>query len=730
MHCCALTLAWIAFDDARSALTLMQENKGLISRLISLQILLRSLFIIALTCIFLNAMSAAEAQEQPLHPGWPGKGQLFVGTCYQPVDRSPAEIKSDIALMKAAGFKLVRIGDLSWDAIEPQEGVFDFKLFDSVMDQMNAAGIKVLFDISGLPAPIWLHHKYPSVNVVDQNGITLRPAERYLEDISDASYREQVKRMAEQVIRRYAHHPALIAFGYDNEIGNGFMSYSPADRLRFIAWLKEKYGSIDHLNDAWATQRWSRHLNSFDEVELPYGDGPGPPERYLDLHRYWSDETLKALEEIDAVRQKYAPDVPTASNLWDTSPRKGFDYYKGYKKIVTYGAEGFYPSPSADSALPTIVGSLLTKGDLDTPTWFNEFITGSGGVYGGPKGSLRMWAYFGLLNYSQTYLAWTFNTHLGGEEQALFGLIDHDGTPSWKYTEFKQIATEFAQLEKFGFPRFHKPDVAIAYSFDSRIASHPPSISDTAREYFSIPYPDQINHAIEPFFNDNIDVALINVAYDPLRYKLLVIPADYVMDEKSAAAIRAYVQAGGTAIMTAFSAKVDEHSQWFNTPLPGRLSDVFGLRTSQFYRPAVPPEISFGGKTLLGSIGFYEVLEPTTAKTIASFTHLNESLPAITDNSFGKGHAIYLATPAQASILGPLVESIDQQLGIERGPVTPAGVYARIVQGRTLYVNSTNETKTITISGDEKGLITGRAYQNVLTLPPYQVDLLQQLPGR
>jgi beta-galactosidase len=684
---------------------------------------LRHLCALAIIALTLALANGTRAQDS--HPGWPGKGQLFVGTCYQPVDRSPAEIKSDIALMKAAGFKMVRIGDLSWDAIEPQEGVFDFKLFDSVMDQMNAAGIKVLFDISGLPAPIWLHHKYPSVNVVDQNGITLRPAERYMDDIGDPIYREHVKRMAEQVIRHYAHHPALIAFGYDNEIGNGFMSYSPADRLRFIAWLKDKYGTIDQLNEAWATQRWSRHLNSFDEVDLPYGDGPGPPERYLDLHRYWSDETLATLEELDAIRQKYAPDIPTASNLWDTSPRKGFDYYKGYKKIVTYGAEGFYPNFSADAALPTIVGSLLTKGDLDTPTWFNEFITGSGGVYGGPRGSLRMWAYFGLLNYSQTYLAWTFNTHRGGEEQALFGLLDHDGTPSWKYTEFKQIATDFAQLEKLGFPRFHKPDVAIAYSFDSRIASHPPSISDTARDYFSVSYADQITHALEPFFNDNIDVALINIAYDPLHYKLLIIPADYVMDEKSAAAIRDYVHAGGTAIMTAFSAKVDEHSQWFNTPLPGRLSDVFGLRTSQFYRPSTPPELSFEGKTLRASISFYEVLEPSTAKTIASFTNLGESLPAITDNAYGRGHAIYLATPAQPSILGPLVESMDQRLGIDRGPVTPAGVYARVVEGRTLYVNTTSDPKSIAISGEKKGLVTGRSYQNELTLPPYQVDLLQ-----
>jgi beta-galactosidase GanA len=61
------------------------------------------------------------------------------------------------------------------------------------------------------------------------------------------------------------------------------------------------------------------------------------------------------------------------------------------------------------------------------------------------------------------------------------------------------------------------------------------------------------------------------------------VPADYVMDAASAKTLRDYVSADGTVQMTAFSAKVDENGQWFNTPLPGRLSDVFGLKTNAFY---------------------------------------------------------------------------------------------------------------------------------------------------
>lgn len=47
----------------------------------------------------------------------------------------------------------------------------------------------------------------------------------------------------EDVLGTYEQHPALITIGYDNEVGNGFMSHSEVDRLRFVAWLKARNGT-------------------------------------------------------------------------------------------------------------------------------------------------------------------------------------------------------------------------------------------------------------------------------------------------------------------------------------------------------------------------------------------------------------------------------------------------------------------------------------------------------
>jgi len=674
-----------------------------------------------LACALALVLGAAAAQGVEGHPGWPGAGQLFVGTNYQPFDRSREQIVRDIARMKQAGFKVVRMGDLSWDSFEPSEGRFDFATFDWVMDQMQAAGLKVLLDIPGQPAPLWLHHKYPGVDIVDQHGARLDPAERYMDDTSDPDYRRLLVRLADTMTRRYATHPALFAVGYNNESGNGMVSYSEADRQRFIGWLQHKYGTLQALNKAWATQRWSRRIDDWDEVRLPYFDGPGPFERYLDMRRFWSGQTIEVLELLEAVRKKNVPDKPAISNLWDSAWRKGFDYLATYRGYVSYGAMGFYPGDPLSAAFE----ATMMRAGMTAPIWFNEFTAGGGGYYGTP-GRSRMWAHFGLLLGAQAVMPWTWHSHHGGEEQALFGLIDHDDRASWKLDEFATIAREFATLEKLGFPRLQRPQVAIAYAFDNVVASAPPPESNTVRAYIKPGAMKQAHEAYAPLFRDNIDVAVINIGHEDLgRYKLVIVPGVYLLDQASTENLRRFVAAGGTVVMTAQSAKVDDHDQWHDTPLPGGLTDVFGLRTNAFY-DAGKLHTTLGGEDVRLETGFYEVLEPSTAEVLARFPDVEGHVPAVTVNRFGKGRAIYVAATAQAPLMGPLYRQLYASLGLQPGPKTPEGVVARAVDGRVLYVNTTGETREVPLEGPMQGVLSGKRWTGALRLEPLGVDLLER----
>jgi beta-galactosidase len=337
-----------------------------------------------------------------------------------------------------------------------------------------------------------------------------------------------------------------------------------------------------------------------------------------------------------------------------------------------------------------------------------------------------MWAYFGLLNHAQTFLAWTFNSHIGGEEQAIFGLLDHDGRPSWKVDEFGQIAREFGKLQALGFPRYNIPEVAIALSYQTNWLTSPPPGPNTMQEYFKTNYWDQAITAFRPLFEDNIDAAVIDVGHDPIdRYKLVILPSAYLMDRETADAVRHYVANGGTVIMTGYSAKVDETGKWFETPLPGRLTDVFGVRTNEFYRSDQPLKVTFAGEEHVGTDNYYEVLEPSTAKPLAMFTNTPKKSPAITVNQFGKGRAIYMATAVQGAFLDPLIRSLYGDLSIHRGPKTPNGVVAREVDGRTMYVNTANVPATVSIAGAKRDVLTGGDVRGSLRLDPYGVALLQ-----
>jgi beta-galactosidase len=135
--------------------------------------------------------------------------------------------------------------------------------------------------------------------------------------------------------------------------------------------------------------------------------------------------------------------------------------------------------------------------------------------------------------------------------------------------------------------------------------------------------------------------------------------------------------------------------------------------------------ITLSGEEKDAGAHFYEVLEPGSAKVVASFANIPEHLPALTVNEYGRGKAIYLATEAKASTVEPVLAYVSRMAGLSPGPQTPDGVYARVVNSRTLYVNMTASEKRVVIDGTKKGLVNGRTYVGELVLAPQDAELLE-----
>ena len=654
--------------------------------------------------------------------------QLFVGANYHPHDDKNIEkIKKDIVLMKAAGLNVVRMGHLAWDSYEPSEGKFDFAWFDQVMDRMNEAGIKVILDIAIRPAPIWLHHKFPSIDIVDANGDVQYPNHRYMEDIGDPNYQKYALLFTDAITKRYANHPSLLAFGIDNESGDGRISYSETARERFIEWLKKKYFSLENLNKAWATQRWSRKLNQFEEIGFPVAThATDVPERMLDFRRFVSDEVnqllLKVLDKVNA----NAPKALTNTNAWYYSPLKYFDYSQiAYSGKMTREGCGFYPGTTITTnwgVMNALFGISRIQFESTNPFWCSEFTTMTA-----VPNSIRKQAYSTLFYGNQMVCGWTWQSMRSGEEQYLEGMIDWDGIPNRKYDEYKKIATEFKKIEKF-FPYQLRAEVGLAFSFPSQIAS----------SYFPEQHDNQLQASWGIFYWRNMDARIVEISRSSLNYKLLIVPGVAVMDEATATKIRDYVKNGGTVIMTSNSAIVDESGQVFTTTRPGRLSDVFGIRIGSYEETEMINEVSrksykgkkleftYKGKAIDTESSRFDIVEPKGAEVIGSLTSLDKDYPIMTSNKYGKGRAIYVGLPVNADVLNPLVDELINELGIKKGPEVPSGVMARqIDKNHFLYLNVSGEPKDIPVNGNSRSILFDKDYTGKFTLEPYEPDFIE-----
>jgi len=654
--------------------------------------------------------------------------ELYVGANYHPHDDKNIEkIKKDIELMKAAGLNVVRLGHLAWDSYEPSEGKFDFEWFDTVMDKMNQAGIKVILDIAIRPAPIWLHHKFPSIDIVDAGGDVLYPNHRYMEDIGDPNYQKYALRFSDAISKRYANHPALLAFGIDNESGDGRISYSETARQRFIAWLKAKYSNLENLNKAWATQRWSRKLNQFEEVGFPVAiHATDVPERMLDFRRFVSDEVnqllLKVLEKVNY----NAPNALTNTNAWYYSALKYFDYSQiAYSGKMTREGCGFYPGTTLTTnwgVMNALFGISRIQFESTNPFWCSEFTTMTA-----VPNAIRKQAYSTLFYGNQMVCGWTWQSMHAGEEQYLEGMIDWDGIPNRKYDEYKKIATEFKKIEKF-FPYQLQAEVGLAFSFPGQIAS----------SYFPEQHDNQLQACFDMFYYRNMDARIVEISRSSLNYKILFVPGVAVMDDATATKIREFVKNGGTVIMTSNSAVVDESGQVFSTTRPGRLSDVFGIRVGSYEETEMMNEVSrksfkgkkleftYKGKAIDTESSRFDIVEPKGAEILGTITSLEKDYPIMTLNKYGKGRAIYVGLPAKNEVLNPLVDELINELGIKKGPEVPSGVMARqIDKNHFLYLNVSGEPKEIPVKGNSHSILFDKDYTGKFILAPYEPEFIE-----
>ena len=210
--------------------------------------------------------------------------------------------------------------------------------------------------------------------------------------------------------------------------------------------------------------------------DLPYIDGPGPNERYLDLRRYWSDDTIGALEGPGGGTQsKMRRIFRSPPTSWPTGagPRASIIFARGIRFRPTARRASTRASRWARHSR-----LMMNKAGHDTPVWFNEFTAGGGGYYGTP-GRSRMWAYFGADALRRRPSSPGRSTRISAARSRRCSAWSTMTTGRrGSSTSSGRSPANSGKLQKLGFPRYQKPEVAIALFVRDQLADHPAAGSE------------------------------------------------------------------------------------------------------------------------------------------------------------------------------------------------------------------------------------------------------------
>src|SRR5262245_60696067 len=195
--------------------------------------------------------------------------------------------------MRRAGVNLVSVGVFSWARLEPSEGRYAFDWLDRVLDLLHDGGIRVVLATPTASPPPWFSLAHPDALPVTAEGVRLSHGSRDTYCVSAPAYRAACLRIARELGARYGRHPALALWHVHNE----YATRCHCDQVAaaFRRWLQTRYGTLDRLNDAWATAFWSQWYTDWAQILPPRATQYLPnPGQALDFRRFLSDELLAA----------------------------------------------------------------------------------------------------------------------------------------------------------------------------------------------------------------------------------------------------------------------------------------------------------------------------------------------------------------------------------------------------------------------------------------------------
>ncbi|CTQ48199.1 beta-galactosidase [Jannaschia donghaensis] len=381
-----------------------------------------------------------------------------LGTCYYPEHWPEAQWPEDARRMADLGLTWVRIGEFAWSLLEPAPGRYDWDWLDRAIDVLTGAGLSVVLGTPSATPPRWILDRFPDMLAHDAEGRPRKFGSRRHYDFAHAGYRDAAARMAGLMAERYG--DRIAAWQTDNEYGchDTTVSWSPVAQDAFRIWLKDKYGTITNLNDAWGNIFWSMTYDDFGQIGLPNLTVTEPnPSHALAFRRFASDMVVDwNAAQVAAIRAH--SDAPISHNYMGRVT--DFDHYAVARQmeIATWDS---YPMgflldrvPGGDKA------AYLRQGDPDFQAFHHDLYRACGAgrwwvmeQQPGPvnwapwnpaplPGMVRLWSWEAFAHGAEAVCWFRWRQFPQAQEQQHAGLLRPDSSEAAGFAEAAQVAAE------------------------------------------------------------------------------------------------------------------------------------------------------------------------------------------------------------------------------------------------------------------------------------------------
>lgn len=662
----------------------------------------------------------------------PGTAQLsslttarfLFGGDYNPEQWSENVWDEDIRLMTGAGVNAVTVGVFSWALLEPTEGVYTFGWLDRILDKLHAAGIGVILATPTASPPPWFGLQHPDALPVRDDGTQVWHGSRDAYCPSAPSYRAASMAIATALAKRYGAHPAVTSWHVHNEYGTFCFCDHVAESFR--RWLRQKYGDLDALNRAWYTAFWSQNYGQWSEILPPrLTQYLHNPTHAVDFRRFMSDELLQCWREQQSAIRAAGAVQPVTTNFM-LPPWNHIEQWSWSEELDFVSMDHYLDSEGPDGDTHAAYAADLSRSwALGRPWLLMEQAAGIIPLHGDryarkQPGRMLLNSLSYIARGSQGALFFQWRAPAAGSEVWHAGLVPHAGPNSREFREVTALGAALARIAEVAAPAIEgsvvDADVAILWHADGWWALENKGLPSEHLDYSA-----SVRATHRALWHQGFAVDFVRPGTDLGRYKLVLVPSMFNLDDAGVAALRQHVDTGGTLAVWFFSGVADQDLHVTPGGYPGRLRDLLGIRVEEFLPldEAAVTQLSGG----LQGGRWSESVELGTATAVANY-EVGElaGRPAITRNAGDKGGvAYYVSTQLHQESLAEFLTTVTAEAKVQPvlGVVPPAGVEVIRRNGadrRYLFVLN-HGTEPARLTGPGLDLLSDTVTTGGITIP-------------